>query len=100
MEGVRLSDEMKEAKRKLPPPDTVVMPGEKADSANNEMSMLVNAFKGGTSISKAGQAVKLPPYRFYPLLEEALRSEILGVQTASAAKSDLLRQIKTALEEL
>jgi CheY-like chemotaxis protein len=100
MEGIRLSDEMKEARRKLPPPETVLIPGEKAVQAGSEMSQLVDAFKGGASISKAGSSVNLPPYRYYPLLDEALKVGLLTTQAGAADKGDLLRRIKTALEEL
>jgi two-component system alkaline phosphatase synthesis response regulator PhoP len=100
MEGVRLSDEMKEARRKLPPPETVVMPGKKALETGSEMSLLVDAFIGGATISEAESAAKLPPYRFYTLLEEAIKGGFLTTQAAAAGKSDLLRSIKAALEEL
>lgn len=100
MEGVRLSDEMKEAKRKIPASNTVLIPGEKAAQTDKETALLVEAFKGGTAISKAVLSAKLPVYRFYPLLDEALQKGILSPQTSSAAKGDLLRSIRAALEEL
>lgn len=100
MEGVRLADEMQEAQRRLPLPDSVLLPGEKAVEAEGEMAMVIAAFKDGASITEAGSRVNLPSYHFYPLVDEAVSAGLLGGQTDTAEKSELLRKIKAALEKL
>jgi len=100
MEGVRLSDEMQEAQRRLPPSGTVLVPEEKGLKAEGEMALVVSAFKGGATISRAFARVNLPPYQFYPLLDAAVSGGFLGGQTDTGKKSELLRQIKAALEKL
>jgi DNA-binding response OmpR family regulator len=100
MEGVRLTDEMQEAQNRLPPQDSVLLPGEKAAEAEGEMALVIAVFKNGATVAEAVSRIKLPPYHFYPLVAEAISEGYLGGQTDAAERSELLRRIKAALERL
>ncbi|UCG38450.1 MAG: response regulator [bacterium] len=100
MEGVRLSDEMEEAMRRLPPPDTVLFLERELSGAAADMVATVEPFGDGVSIAQAAALTALPPYLFYPLLDEAIRQGYLGKRTDTAGKSEMLRQVKAALERL
>ena len=78
MEGVRLADETREAQRHLPPPDTVLAPGEGVPkpTENGEMALVVSTFEGGKTLEEAARAQNLPPFRFFPLVRKALSAAI------------------------
>lgn len=100
MEGVRLSDEMQEAQRRLPPLGTVLVPEVKAGKAKGDMALVVNAFKGGATISGAFEQINLPPYRFFPLVDVAISEGFLEGPTDTGKKRELLRRVKATLEKL
>ena len=100
MEGVRLTDEMEESLRSLPPGDTILQPANGVVEAGDELKMVIQAFTGGVAIQAALERSEIPPFRFFPLIREALNRELLTGQTDTAVKNDLLRKIKTAIEKL
>jgi CheY-like chemotaxis protein len=100
MEGVRLSDEMEEAIRALPPVDATLFPSGGTADVDGEMAILVAAFKGGTTISDAFKFTGMPPFKFYPLVVAAVKQGILGGQTETALTADLLRSVRAAIEAL
>ncbi len=100
MEGVRLSDEMEEAIRELPPADATLFPSGGAADADGDQAILVAAFKGGTAISDALKLTGMPPFKFYPLAAAAVKQGLLGGQTEAARAVDLLRSIRAAIEAL
>lgn len=100
MEGVRLTDEMEESLRSLPPGDTILQLAEGAADAAGDLKKVVQAFAGGASIQAALERSETPPFRFFPLTREALNKNLLTGQTDTAVKSDLLRKIKSAIEKL
>lgn len=100
MEGVRLADEMEESLRSLPPWETILQPADDTGDIAGELREVVKAYSGGADIHQALDISGLPPYRFYPLTNEALSKGLLIGQTDAAMKIDLLRKIRTALEIL
>ena len=100
MEGVRLSDEMEEAIRALPPLDSRLFPVEGAAPADEELAPVVGAFGNGMTIAEALKGSGLPPFKFYALAAAAVRKGCLGEQTEIARTADLLRSIKAAIEAL
>jgi CheY-like chemotaxis protein len=100
MEGVRLSDEMEEAIRALPPADSRLFPVEDMPIDNEELVSIVEAFRGGATIAQALKLSGLPPFRFYTLVVAAVSAGCLGDQTESARMADLLRSVKAAIEAL
>jgi hypothetical protein len=100
MEGVRLSDEMKEAQRRLPPLETVLVPEEKGGKMEKDLALVVAAFQGGATITGAFERLDIPPYRFFPLVDAAISGGFLGWGNDTGKKAELLRRIKAALEKL
>lgn len=100
MEGVRLSDEMREAERNVPSREAVLVPGEIPAKPEDEMAGILSTFKGGKTISDAMEEVDFPPYRFFPLLHEAISRGFLLAQTGAGEKRELIRNIRAALERL
>jgi len=102
MEGVRLADEMREAQRHLPSPDTVLAPGEgiPKPAENEELALVVSTFEGGKTLEEVTRAQNLPPFRFFPLVREALSGGYLKGPTDEGRKIDLLRKVRQVLEKL
>ncbi len=100
MEGVRLSDEMLESLRELPPLETAFTPSADLTVPGGEMAQVVGAFSGGASISTAMARAVVPPYRFYPLVVQALKKGLLSGRSDSQVKVEMLRKVRQALEKL
>lgn len=100
MEGVRLTDEMEESLRSLPPGDTILQPAEGESDAGGDLKKVIQAYAGGATIQVALERSGIPPFRFYPFTREALNGKLLVGQTDTAVKTDLLRKIKTEIEKL
>jgi len=102
MEGVRLADEMREAERQLPPPNTVLAPGQGVPkpTENEELALVVSTFEGGKTLEEVTRAQNLPPFRFFPLVREALSGGYLKGPTDEGRKIELLRKIRQVLEML
>ncbi|MDF1535412.1 MAG: response regulator [bacterium] len=100
MEGVRLSDEMEEAIRELPPGDGPLFLSEKAAVDDEEMILLAAAFKGGSTVADALRLSGLPPYRFYPLVTAAVKKGLLSVQTETGRMTAFLRGVRAAIDKL
>ncbi len=100
MEGVRLLDEMAEAVRKLPSPETrLILAGGKS-LPGGEIGSLLESFRKGDHIWNAAEKTEIPPYRFYPMLMEALTAGYLVSFAAGAKRLESLRRLRKAVEAL
>ena len=100
MEGVRLLDEMAEAVRKLPPLETKLILAGGKSMPGGEIGDLLGAFRKGDQIRKAAEKSKIPPYRFYPTLLDALSAGYLVSFAMGAERLESLRRLRKALEAL
>ncbi len=100
MEGIRLLDEMAEARRRLPPPDTCLVPAPCRGDPPPSLAPLVRIFAGGRTIHEAVEASRRPVVRVLPRLADAVTAGFLVVEGAETGKRELLRCVRRALEEL
>jgi CheY-like chemotaxis protein len=100
MEGIRLLDEMAEARRRLPPPDTRLVPAPCREEPPSQLSPLLELFAGGRTIREAVDASGRPVIRVLPLLADAVAGGYLAVEGAEAGARELLRSARRALEAL
>jgi DNA-binding response OmpR family regulator len=104
MEGVRLVDEMAEAIRCLPPKETVLTRADNGDVPEEDMEQVCSAFADGTTVERAFVRARMPVFRFYPLVKNAISAGHLQVVDSTPSESeeqiDVLRRLKAMLLEL
>jgi DNA-binding response OmpR family regulator len=100
MEGIRLLDELAEARRRLPPPETRLAPVPCGDPLAPAIARVVGSFRAGESVRDAAARSGLPPVRFYPLAAEALGRGLLAVEGAQPGKRELLACVRKLLESV
>ncbi len=104
MEGVRLIDEMTEAIRCLPPKETVLTRADKGDVPEEDMEQVCSAFAGGTTVERAFVRARMPVFRFYPMVKDAISAGHLHVVSTTPSESEepieVLRRLKAAVLEL
>jgi DNA-binding response OmpR family regulator len=104
MEGVRLVDEMMEAIRRLPSKETVLKRADNGDVQEEDMEQVCSAFTDGTTVERALVRARMPVFRFYPLVKNAISTGHLQVVDVTPSESeeqiDVLRRLKAVLLEL
>ncbi len=101
MEGIRLLDEMTEALRRLPSPDTRVSPAPAPpDDLPPLPPNLAAAFAGGATLRAALAASGLPPVRYWPRVADALAAGLLVAEGSAPGRRDAIARARRALMEL
>ena len=102
MEGVRLMDEMEESIRHLPSRTAKLIYRQHRDVGDTEISRVLSCFEDGRTVTEAASVSDIPPYRFYPLVAEALTGGLLEPEATVSAEDRLalLKRARAVVESI